>query len=264
MKIETELILKTAEAAASRAGEIILQYFNNAKIDEKGTGNLVTEADLKSEKAIREIILRDFPDHSILGEEEGGEDDVNADNLWIIDPLDGTNNYAHGLPMFCVSIAYAEKGDVKTGLVFDPLLNETFTAQKGKGAFMNSKPIKVSERKLEEALIGTGFYYDRGAMMRSTLGAIGRLFENGIHGIRRSGSAALDFSYVAAGRLDAFFEYHLGTWDFAAGMLFINEAGGECRDAAGNPLTLESKTFAVCNGRFSDELVKLVKYPEGE
>jgi len=262
--MNTTTILKTAEEAAIRAGEIILQYYNITRVDEKGAGNLVTEADLKSEKAIREIILRDFPEHSILGEEEGGEEDINADNLWIIDPLDGTNNYAHGLPVFSVSIAYAEKGEVLTGLVFDPLRKETFTAEKGKGAHLNSRPIKTSQRKLSEALIGTGFYYDRGAMMRSTLDSIGRLFENGIHGIRRSGSAALDFCYVASGRLDAYFEYHLGTWDFAAGMLILNEAGGECRDASGNPLSLSAETFAVCNGQFSDDLINLVRHPRGE
>jgi len=262
--MNTTTILKTAEEAAIRAGEIILQYYNITRVDEKGAGNLVTEADLKSEKAIREIILRDFPEHSILGEEEGGEEDVNADKLWIIDPLDGTNNYAHGLPVFSVSIAYAEKGEVLAGLVFNPILGETFTAEKGKGAYLNSKPIRTSRRILSEALIGTGFYYDRGEMMHSTLDSIGRLFENGIHGIRRSGSAALDFCYVASGRLDAYFEYHLGAWDFAAGMLIVNEAGGECRDASGNPLSLSSETFAICNGQFSDELISLVQYPRGE
>jgi myo-inositol-1(or 4)-monophosphatase len=260
MNTDTNEILKTAGTAAKRAGEIILQYFNNAKIDEKGAGNLVTEADLKSEKAIRKIILDAYPDHSILGEEEGGESDVFADNLWIIDPLDGTNNYAHGFPVFSVSIAYAEKGEVLTALVFNPLNNETFTAVKGEGAFLNSKPISTSKRTLKEALICVGFYYDRGAMMRSTLDSIGKLFEHGIHGIRRTGSAALDFCYVASGRFDAYFEYHLGTWDFAAGMLIIKEAGGECRDSEGNPMTLESETFAVCNGVFTDELVEIVRY----
>ncbi|MBI9109247.1 MAG: inositol monophosphatase [Spirochaetales bacterium] len=264
MTTDIKNILKTAEEAAIRAGEIILQYFNNAKINEKGAGNLVTEADLKSEEAIRKIILKSFPSHSILGEEEGGEENMNAVNLWVIDPLDGTNNYAHGLPMFSVSIAYAEKGEVMAGLVFNPLLKETFTAVKGGGAFLNGKPIKVSNRSLSEALIGTGFYYDRGPIMRSTLGSIQRLFENGIHGIRRSGSAALDLSYVAAGRLDAYFEYKLGVWDFAAGMLILNEAGGDCRDASGKPLSLFSTTFAVCNGVFSDELIDLVRYPQEE
>lgn len=262
MTTDINNILITAKKAAEKAGEIILQYYKNADVSEKGAGNLVTEADLKSEKAVRKIILEDFPEHSILGEEEGGES-IDSEHLWIIDPLDGTNNYAHGLPTFSISIAYAENGEVLSGIVFDPILRETFTAIKGGGAFLNSEPIQTSTRKLTEALIGTGFYYDRGSMMHSTLDSIGRLFENGIHGIRRSGSAALDFSYVAAGRLDAYFEYHLGTWDFAAGMLILNEAGGDCRDAEGKKLTLGSKTFAVCNGVFTDEFVDIVRYSEG-
>ena len=264
MTENTETIIKVARHAASGSADIIMGLFNRAEINDKGMNNLVTEADLKSEAAIRKIILENFPSHSILGEEGGGEDDFNADNLWIIDPLDGTNNYAQGFPFFSISIAYAERGELKAGIVFDPIRNESFYAEKGKGSFLNGKPLKVSKRGLNSALVITGFNYDRGEIMRSTLKTIERLFENNIRGIRRTGSAALDFCYVAAGRADAYFEYLLYSWDFAAGMLILSEAGGECRDTSGAPLTLSSSTVAVSNGAFTEELIELVRYTPKE
>ncbi len=257
-----EKILETAKEAAEEASRIIMEFLNKASISNKGTNNLVTEADVRSEKAVREIISREFPSHSILGEENGGEKNHEAENLWIIDPLDGTNNYAHGFPFFSVSIGYAEKGLMKVGYVLDVIRNERFHAIEGAGAFCNGKPIRVSERNLNEALVGTGFYYDRGTMMQSTLKSIGRLFENNIRGIRRTGSSALDICFVAAGRLDAYFEYKLGRWDFAAGMLILREAGGDCRDATGRQLTLESESYVFSNGVFADRLIELVRYPE--
>ncbi|HAK45954.1 MAG TPA: inositol monophosphatase [Spirochaeta sp.] len=261
MHEDTEQILLTAKKAAAAASEIIMGLQDKAKIDDKGINNLVTEADVKSEEAIRKIILDSFPEHSILGEEGGGDTDFDADNLWVIDPLDGTNNYAHGFPFFSVSIAYSERGKTKVGLVFDPVRNEIFHAISGKGAFLNEIPISVTDNKLTQALVITGFYYDRGDIMRSTLAMLQRLFENNIRGVRRTGSAALDFSYVAAGRADAYVEYMLSPWDFAAGMLILTEAGGDCRQADGKPLTLKSNTLAVSNGAFTDELLKLVRYP---
>lgn len=264
MTENTQDIIKTAKEASKAASEIIMSLMNKAKIDNKGINNLVTEADLKTEEAIRAIILRDFPTHSIFGEEGGGEENFNVDSLWVIDPLDGTNNYAHGFPFFCVSIAYAEKGEVKAGIVFDPIRNEMFQAIIGGGAFLNETQISVSNRGLNSALVSVGFYYDRGDMMRTTLKAIQQLFENNIRGIRRTGSAALDCCYIAAGRTDAYFEYFLSPWDFAAGMLIINEAGGDSRDASGAKLSLESKTVAVSNGSFTNEFISLIKYPEEE
>jgi len=263
MTENTQDIIKTAKEASKAASEIIMSLMNKAKIDIKGINNLVTEADLKSEEAIRAIILRDFPTHSIFGEEGGGEKNFNVDHLWIIDPLDGTNNYAHGFPFFCVSIAYAEKGEVKAGIVFDPIRNEMFQTMKGCGAFLNGTQIFVSDRSLDSALVSAGFYYDRGEIMRTTLKSIQRLFENNIRGIRRTGSAALDCCYVAAGRTDAYFEYLLYPWDFAAGMLIINEAGGDSRDASGAKLSIESNTIAVSNGSFTNEFISLIKYPAG-
>ncbi len=262
MKENLEKILSTASAAAAEAAKIIMDLQSRAKVNYKGTNNLVTEADVKSEAAIREIILKTFPNHSICGEEEGGEENLNSSNLWIIDPLDGTNNFAHGFPFFSVSIAYAEHGEVKMGYILDPIRNECFHAAAGGGAFLNNNPIHVSDRPLEQAIIGTGFYYDRGEIMKATLRSVEKLFENNARGMRRTGSAALDICYVAAGRLDGFFEYKLGTWDFAAGMLIVKEAGGLCNDAAGNQMTLNSKTYVFSNGCCTEELLKIVRYPE--
>ena len=248
----------------NRPPKLSCGFATKQKLDDKGTNNLVTEADLQSEVRVREIILKTFPSHSILGEEEGGEENYSADHLWVIDPLDGTNNYANGFPFFSVSIAYAEKGDVKVGIVYDPLRDELFHAVKDEGAFLNKEPIKVSSRNLESALFSFGFNYDRGRMMRATLASIQRLFENNIRGIRRTGSAALDFCYVASGRIDGFIEYFLNSWDFAAGMLILREAGGDCREASGRQLALTSNTIAVCNGVFTDRMIELVKYEIGD
>ncbi|MDC7227506.1 MAG: inositol monophosphatase family protein [Spirochaetales bacterium] len=263
MSDNIEKILETAAAAAEAAGGIIMSFLNKARIDDKGVNNLVTEADISSEKAIRKIITERYPDHSIMGEEGGGEADPEAEHLWIIDPLDGTNNFAHGFPFFAVSIAYAQKGIVKVGYVYDPVHDEIFHAVKDGGAFLNGTPIKVSEQALNKALIITGFYYDRGEMMRNTLVMVQRLFEQNIRGIRRTGSAALDCCYVASGRADAYVEYQLHTWDFAAGMLIISEAGGDCRQADGRYLGIDSESIAVCNGVFTEKLIELVKYPVG-
>ncbi|MDC7124630.1 MAG: inositol monophosphatase family protein [Spirochaetales bacterium] len=254
-------ILETAKKAAAAAAEIIISLQNKAKISEKGINNLVTEADIKSEAIIRQIILKAFPKHSILGEEGGGEDNMDAPHLWIIDPLDGTNNYAHGFPFFSTSIAYAENGKVKVGLVLDPTKNELFTAIEGEGAFLNGEKIKVSDKDLLSSLVSVGFYYDRGEMMRTTLKTIEKLFEHNIQGIRRTGSAAIDFCYVAAGRTDAYVEYFLSPWDFAAGMLILQEAGGVCKDAKGNTLSIKSKNIAVSNGTCTEEFLRIVKEP---
>ncbi len=256
--MKSDNIIFTAEKAARKAGEIILTAFRNVQIHQKASNNLVTEADLSAEKAIREIILEAFPEHKILGEEEGGVLDLHAENLWIVDPLDGTNNYAHGLTQFGVSIAYAEKGTVKIGCIFDPVHEELFTAELGKGAYVNGNKIEASDRGIEEAIISTGFYYERGNMVKRTLNAIDYLFENNIRGIRRYGAACLDICSVAAGRLDAYFELKLGPWDFAAGLLIASEAGALCSDDRGNPMSLESETYIFANKKVLPYIVEAV------
>lgn len=256
--------LALAEAAARRAGEIILAFQGNISISEKANNNLVTEADLAAQEAIIELIRKHYPGHSILAEELDLQASSSATDLWIIDPLDGTNNFAHNIPHFSVSIAYARSGRVMAGVVFDPVRDEIFCAEEGKGAFLNGVPIRVSEAKtLQEAVVVTGFYYDRGAIMRKTLASIEKLFKANIHGIRRFGSAALDLCWVACGRFDAYFEYQLSPWDFAAGMLIIEQAGGRCSDQAGRPLDLNSQGLAVSNGAIHQQFIKVVGW-DGE
>ncbi len=253
--------LQVAREAARRAGEIIMEQQGKASVAEKGKDNLVTEADLAAQEAIIKIIRRHFPEHDIMAEESEATAKSDAAHLWIIDPLDGTNNFAHTIPHFSVSIAYARSGRVLAGVIFDPPREEMFTAARDAGAFLNDHPLRVSATgSLREAIVATGFYYDRDVIMRKTLAAIEKLFAANIHGIRRFGSAALDLSWVACGRFDAFFEYSLATWDFAAGMLIIEEAGGRCTDHKGEPLDLNSKGIAVSNGQFHEDFLKVIAW----
>lgn len=252
---------ETAEKAARRAGELILGYRGSAIISEKSLNNLVTEADYKAQEAIVKTILDNYPDHSIIAEEKDLSAKRDSDNLWIIDPLDGTNNFAHNIPHYCISIAFARSGQIMGGVVFDPERDEMFTSVKGEGAFLNKNPINVSKaQSLQEAVVATGFYYDRGSMMRKTLDSIEKLFENNIHGMRRFGSAALDLCWVACARFDAYFEYNLSIWDFAAGMLILEEAGGKLNDQKGDELTLNSTGIAVSSGKFHDQFLNIVSW----
>ncbi len=255
--------LKTAEKAAHIAGKIILGYRGNSIISEKSTNNLVTEADFKAQEAIIDLIMEHFPNHSIIAEERDISAKKDAEHLWIIDPLDGTNNFAHNIPHYCISIAYASFGQVNTGVVFDPERKEMFTAIRNEGAYLNNTPIRVSKTKqLREAVIATGFYYDRGSMMRKTLDSIENLFENNIHGMRRFGSAALDLCWVACGRFDAYFEYNLSVWDFAAGMLVVDEAGGKTNDHRGDRISLNSTGIAVSNSRIHEQFLDIVAWKD--
>ena len=251
--------IRAAREAARRAGKIIMEKLGKTPVSEKAKNNLATEADLSAQEAIIETIGSYFPEHGIMAEEQDLSEKKDAANLWIIDPLDGTNNFAHNIPHFCVSIAYARYGEVVAGIVFDPVRSEMFSASLGDGACLNGDPIRVSDASsLREAVVATGFYYDRGMIMRKTLGSIEKLFEANVHGIRRFGSAALDLCWVACGRFDAYFEYELSTWDFAAGMLIAGEAGGRCSDRKGDPLDLNSNGIAVSNGKFHREFLAVV------
>ncbi len=255
--------IQVAQEAARRAGKIIMEQQGRALISEKARNNLVTEADLAAQETIIKFIGEHFPAHSIIAEEQDLSAHSGAANLWIIDPLDGTNNFAHTIPHFNISIAHARSGRVASGVVFDPVRGEMFTALRGKGAFLNGEPINVSEaRSLQEAIVATGFYYDRGLIMRKTLNSIEKLFEANIHGIRRFGSAALDLCWVACGRFDAYYEYKLSTWDFAAGMLLVEEAKGRCTDHKGARLDLNSTGIAVSNGKFHDEFINIVGWKD--
>jgi myo-inositol-1(or 4)-monophosphatase len=257
-------IMKTARAAAERAGECLMQMQGTAEVNQKETSNnLVTQADLEAERLITEAIRAEFPDHSFLLEEGQSTGTAEADHLWIIDPLDATNNYAHGIPHFCVSIAYAEKGVIQLGVILDPIRKECFHAERGKGAFMNDTPIHVTDsHKLEECIVGTGFYYDRGALMEKTLNSIHTLFSRNIRGIRRMGSAAIDLCWVANGRFDAFFEYQLAPWDYSAGKIIIEEAGGICTDRSGAPLEIDSRSVIVANPHVHGLILDAVKWSD--
>lgn len=251
--------IRVAQDAARRAGKIILERQGRVSISEKAVNNLVTEADLAAQDMIVEMIGDHFPEHSIIAEERDFKVKNSAADQWIIDPLDGTNNFAHGIPHFSISIAFARSGRVEAGVVFDPVREEMFTAVRGGGAYLNGIPIGVSRaRSLKEAVVATGFYYDRGLIMRKTLNSIERLFEANIHGIRRFGTASLDLCWVACGRFDAFFEYTLAVWDFAAGTLVVEEAGGCCTNQEGGLLDLNSTGLAVSNGLLHDEFLDIV------
>jgi len=223
--------LQTAVTAAGRAAEIIMRPVRHLGVREKPRDGLVTEIDLQAQETIIGVLHDAFPDHSMLAEESAASrvTATAAEQLWIIDPLDGTTNFVHGIPHYCVSIAYARQGRIMVGVVLDPLRDELFTAVRGRGAERNGSPITVSQRAtLDQLVVATGFYYDRGEMMEQTLETIRELFSRQVHGIRRLGSAALDLSWVACGRFDAFFEYRLSPWDYAAGALLVEEAAGRC------------------------------------
>lgn len=245
--------------AALEAGKIISNYYEKGvEIRSKKSFDLVSDADLDAEKAIVRMIQKSFPDHSILAEEEQ-KDSVDAEHLWIVDPLDGTNNFAHHNPQFASSIAYFYKGIAVCSCVHNPILNATYTAEKKKGAFLNNKPIAVSQTSsLEESLVGTGFYYDRGTMMENTLETIKELFQKNIHGIRRLGAASLDLCYVASGIFDAYFEYKLAPWDFAGGALILEEAGGQVSNCLGTPLGFENTSILASNGIVHEDFRKIV------
>jgi myo-inositol-1(or 4)-monophosphatase len=256
-------ILECATKAARAAGTRAVENFGKVFAREKTLNNLVTQTDLECESLIASMIRADFPNHAILAEEGSASADPLSDKIWIIDPLDGTNNYAHGIPHFSVSIAYAEQGDVLAGVVYDPMRDELFSAANGGGTFLNGKKIFVSSTPLlSQSIITTGFYYDRGELMEKTLDTIKMLFKADIRGIRRVGSAALDLSWVACGRFDGYFEYQLSPWDFAAGMLIVRESGGMCDTRAGVSLKLTSKSVAVSNGKIHDDFLKIVKWEE--
>jgi myo-inositol-1(or 4)-monophosphatase len=256
--------LKLAKAAAKKAGEIQLRRLGRLTgFRLKGVANLVTQVDLLCEEAVIGMIRRQFPDHAFLAEERGQEQTAPSDFLWVIDPLDGTTNYAHGYPLFCVSIGLVKKGRIEVGVVFDALHRELFTAIRGRGAFLNGKRIRVSRvARLEESLLCTGFSYDRGERLRESLDAFVKLLPYP-QAIRRDGCAALDICYTACGRYDGFWEHHLNPWDVAAGTLILEEAGGKVSDLQGRPISIYEKIFFGSNSRIHEEVVRVLGGLEG-
>ncbi len=217
-----------AVMAARRGGAVLIRNLNKLdkiKVEKKGHNDFVSDADRAAEAAVIEEIHKHYPDHAILAEESGVSGD--SDTVWIIDPLDGTTNFLHGFPQFCVSIGVQVKGRMEAAAVYDPLRQEIFTASRGNGATLDDRKIRVSgRREMEHALIGTGFPFRQADMdMGPYLAMLGKVGRN-TAGVRRPGAAALDLCYVAAGRLDGFWEIGLKAWDLAAGSLIIREAGG--------------------------------------
>lgn len=247
-------------AIAREAGALLMDYFHqHLKIEYKGEADLVTAADRAAEKLIRERIAQNWPDHDVLGEEQG-LNDRGSEYRWYVDPLDGTTNFAHGFPVFCVSLALEHRtlqpgGERIAGVIYDPTRDELFSAARGKGAHLNGEAIHVSKiRTLRESLVATGFpshkrhknpniYFYHQITLRS-------------HGVRRAGSAALDLCNVASGRFDGFWEFNLNPWDTAAGVLLVEEAGGKVTRYDGSPFELNSRETLATNRLIHTELMR--------
>lgn len=245
--------LEVAERAAIEAGKVALGYFQkDFVIRKKGKIDLVTDADVACEKRIKKVISEEYPAHSFLGEEEGRVG--KGRSVWHIDPIDGTTNFAHGFDYFSHSIALEKDGELVCGVVYNPVQKKLYSAIKGKGAFLNKKRIQVSAiDSLINSVIVTGYPYDSGLRGKSH-SAVGNLLGN-CQGIRRFGSAALDFCRVAEGSCDAFFEYTLNSWDVAAGLLIVREANGYVSDVNGNEASPDSGHFVASNGLVHKQLL---------
>ena len=253
-------MLKTTLINAVKAGASELTRFFNKSFtvsNKQGINNLVTEADHASEKAILELIKKEFPDHYILSE-EAGEIIQDSNYKWIIDPIDGTVNFAHGIPICCVSIAIEHRGEIIMASVFNPNLNELFFAEKGEGAMLNEKTIQVSEKiNVINACLVTGFPYTYLDMPNGPLQVFERFIRKGVP-VRRLGSAAIDLCWVAAGRFDGFYEHKLEAWDSAAGYLIVEEAGGRVTDFKGNKFSPYQPHVLATNGNIHDEMLKWI------
>jgi len=250
---------KVAVRAALKGGEILKKYRGKTKkIAHKGRINLVTEVDFESEKTILKIIKKSFPEHEILTE-ESKQEKRDSPYKWLIDPLDGTTNYAHGFPSYCVSIALEERKQIILGVVYNPVLDELFTAEKGKGAYLNNKKIFISQtKKLSQSLLATGFPYDIRESDVNNLDHFSN-FALRAQAIRRAGSAALDLCYLAMGRFDGFWELKLSPWDTAAGSLLVLEAGGRVTDFSCGKYLIYRKDILATNGKIHREMIGVLK-----
>ncbi len=257
-------MLNIGVKAARLASKVILNSLNRVDeldIQSKGRNDFVTNVDKKAEQLIIETILEAYPDHQILGEESGSsaQNDKHSHFQWIIDPLDGTTNYLHQFPVFCISIALLEKGQLTCAIVYDPTRDELFTAVRGKGAQLNDRRIRVSQTpNFASALLGTGIPYKEMKYLAPWTKSFEMLVPH-VNGIRRAGSAALDLAYVACGRFDGFWEYGLSKWDIAAGILLIQEAGGLVSDTQGKQNMLETGHVISGNKKIFGKLQVIIK-----
>jgi len=257
--------IDVAVKAAKEAGKIHKKYFQtDFKIERKSSPfDLLTIADKEAENTIVSLIKKHFPDHNILAEEYN-YDKTHSEYTWIIDPLDGTNNFACGMPIFCASVALKYNNRIIVGAIYDVTRNELFHTQIGQGAFLNGKRIRVnSVNTLQDSLLITGFYYSRGEEMIQTLETIKRFFLKRIMGLRRLGAAALDLCYIACGRASGFWEFELSPWDFATGKLLIEEAGGKVTGKYGEEIPLTEKSFIVAsNRRIHEQMLEILNEPD--
>ena len=250
---------EAAELAARAAGRLLAENAGRSlRAEHKGAVDLVTEMDKASEALILERLRAAYPDAAVLAEEGGATAGSAAGGSWIVDPLDGTTNYAHGHPQWCVSIAYEHGGVVRAGVVFDALRDETFAAAEGEGALLNGRPMRVSGvDTLDASLLATGFPYDRRERADFYM-AYYKAAVVATQGVRRAGAAALDMAWVAAGRLDGYFELGIQAWDVAAGELLVREAGGTVTAFDGGPHVLTGRNTVATNGAIQDELVRML------
>lgn len=255
-------MLNIAIEAAKTAGKLLKQHAGKAReiqLKEGESKNLVTEIDKKSEQQIISILKTHFPHHEILAEESGHQTGRSSEYRWIIDPLDGTTNFTHGFPVFCVSIALEVRGNIVLGVIYDPNFDELFTAEKGKGAFLNGKQMRVSHlASLKKSLLVTGFPYN---ITENPNFAVERFvkFLMNAQAVRRMGSAAIDLAYVAAGRYEGFWEVDLHPWDMAAGILLVTEAGGVVSTFTGDKFSIYGKEILATNGLVHDEMISTLK-----
>ncbi len=266
----SEDLIVFATHTARRAGEVLRRYYTprpgveqGLTPDTKSTDiDLVTQADLESEQLILDAIRTAFPDHAILSEESGESDageTGEAEYRWLVDPLDGTTNFAHGLPVFAVAIALEREGQPVLAVTYDPLRDELFAAQAGQGATLDGQPIRVSTTPtLRHSLVATGFAYIRATTDLNNLAEFNRVMPR-VQGIRRLGSASLDLAYLACGRIDGYWEYHLSPWDWAGGALLIREAGGSVTDIHGRPWQVGDNSLVASNGLIHGQLLATVQ-----
>ncbi len=255
-------MLEIAIEAAKIGGKILIEYFGKLTdhdIETKSRNNFVTFVDRLSEEKIIEKIQLSFPEHNIFAEESGKHQSNNVDYRWLIDPLDGTTNYIHNIPFFCVSIALEKNGEIILGVIYDPLRDEMFYAEIGKGAFLNNRKLFIAQKsKLIDCIIATGFPYKNIDIMDRYMQLFSGFMRN-TAGLRRMGSAAIDLAYTASGRFDGFWELDLKPWDIAAGMLIVQEAGGIVTDTIGMPECMESGNVVATNSFIHKQMLELLK-----
>ncbi len=249
--------MEFAVATVREAGAVLRDYYRNGvTVKYKGDIDLITEADHASEVLILERIRSAYPNCAILSEESGASANTHASSaMWIVDPLDGTTNFAHGLPIFSVTLALVVNGVIEVGATYDPIYDELYTAQRGQGAYLNGERLHVSAvSTLDQALLVTGFPYDRRTNPNNNIKQFTD-FSLRAHGVLRLGSAALDLGAVAAGRLDGYWEWKINPWDIAAGVLMVKEAGGQVTMPDGSPLDLFARKIVASNGLIQEEMI---------